>query len=401
MVQMKKHFFFLIALLACGLFGRAQSSTVIRQYIAAYKDIAMQEMIRTGVPASITLAQGIHETGAGQSVLVRKSNNHFGIKCKTGWTGPSVSHDDDARGECFRKYEDPIESYKDHSDFLKDRKHYASLFELDPLDYQGWARGLKKAGYATNPKYPQILIKLIEDYNLQDYTLIALGKKQPDQEHWAVSRETVPAAPKITYPQGRFRINETDVVYAAKGTSFLAIAEEYRVSLARLFEFNDMEPSEVAAQDQLVFLQRKRKKGPVAFHDVQPGETVYDIAQREGIRLESLLAFNKMNKGMQPAAQEKLYLQDEAPATPKLIHTPKELLAVAQVLVQEEQHKALNEGQGAYLSHTVQAKETLYSISKQYQVTVEELLKWNNLQQPALKTGQQLRIMKKAENVTY
>lgn len=401
MIQMKKHFFFLLVFVACSFFGQAQSSAIIRQYIATYKNIAMQEMIRTGVPASITLAQGIHETGAGQSVLVKKSNNHFGIKCKTGWTGPSVSHDDDARGECFRKYEDPIESYKDHSDFLKDRKHYASLFLLDPLDYEGWARGLKKAGYATNPKYPQILIRLIEDYNLQDYTLIALGRKQPGQEVWAGSRETVPAAPKKTYPQGKFSINETDVIFVTKGTSFLAIAEEYRVPLARLFDFNDMEPSETALQDQLVFLERKRKKGASEFYFVQPGETVYDIAQQEGIRLEQLLEFNKMNKAMQPAAQEKLYLQDDAPATPKLIQTPKELLAVAQVLVQEEQHKALNDAQQLYITHTVQAKETLYSISKQYGVTVEELLKWNNLQQPGLKTGQQLRIIKKEEHVTY
>jgi LysM repeat protein len=398
---MKKHFFFLFFIVACGLLGQAQSSAVVRQYIATFKDIAMQEMIRTGVPASITLAQGIHETGAGQSVLVKKSNNHFGIKCKTGWTGPSVSHDDDARGECFRSYEDPIESYKDHSDFLKERKHYASLFLLDPLDYEGWARGLKKAGYATNPKYPQILIRLIEDYNLQDYTLIAMGKKQPELEHWASNRETVPAAPKKTYPQGRFRINETDVVFVNSGTSFLAIAEEYRVPLARLFEFNDMEPAETALEDQLVFLQRKRKKGAAEFHIVQPGETVYDIAQQQGIRLETLLEYNKINRAMQPAAAEKLYLQQHAPGAPKLIQTPKELVAVAQVLVQEEQYKALNDVQNIYLTHTVQAKETLYAIAKQYGVTVDELQKWNNLQQPGLKTGQQLRIIKKAEHVTY
>src|SRR5687767_15834174 len=126
MIQMKKHFSLLLLLVACCLFGRAQSSNLIRQYIATYKDIAMQEMIRTGVPASITLAQGIHETGAGTSDLVMKSNNHFGIKCKTEWTGPSVYHDDDARGECFRKYDDPLQSYRDHSDFLKNRSYYAS-----------------------------------------------------------------------------------------------------------------------------------------------------------------------------------------------------------------------------------------------------------------------------------
>ena len=179
---MKKHSTILIA---CFLFAAsssfAQSSPVIKDYIAKYKDIAIEEMLRTGVPASITLAQGIHETEAGRSKLVLKSNNHFGIKCKTEWKGESVSHDDDARGECFRKYPDPFDSYRDHSDFLKTRAHYAPLFKLDPTDYEGWAYGLKKAGYATNPKYPQLLIKIIRDYNLQDYSLIALGKKLPEE----------------------------------------------------------------------------------------------------------------------------------------------------------------------------------------------------------------------------
>src|SRR5688572_11075716 len=179
---------FLFMLVAQASF--AQSSTVIKNYIDQFKDIAMEEMVRTGVPASIKLAQGIHETAAGQSSLVRKSNNHFGIKCKTGWNGESVSHDDDARGECFRKYDDPAQSYKDHSEFLKTRSHYNFLFSLDPTDYQAWAHGLKKAGYATNPKYPQIIIKLIEDYNLQDYTLIAMGKKEASpRDAWAKNNE--------------------------------------------------------------------------------------------------------------------------------------------------------------------------------------------------------------------
>ena len=178
---------FLLSFLLLGKLLFAQPSDVIRNYIAAYKDIAIQEMQRTGVPAAITLAQGIHETGAGQSVLVKKSNNHFGIKCKSEWTGESVSHDDDARGECFRKYNDPLDSYKDHSDFLKNRAHYAFLFNLDPTDYEAWAYGLKKAGYATNPRYPQILIKLIKDYNLQDYTLIAMERKPAGSEVILVS----------------------------------------------------------------------------------------------------------------------------------------------------------------------------------------------------------------------
>ena len=131
----------LFTLLLAGKVGLSQSATVIKDYIAQFKEIAIEEMKRTGVPASITLAQGIHETAAGQSVLVKKSNNHFGIKCKSDWQGESVSHDDDARGECFRKYPDPIQSYRDHSDFLKNRAHYASLFKLDPTDYEAWAHG--------------------------------------------------------------------------------------------------------------------------------------------------------------------------------------------------------------------------------------------------------------------
>src|SRR3954464_13828179 len=144
-----KPFVFILFAFACN-HVLAQSSQTIKNYIASYKDIAIQEMQRTGVPAAITLAQGIHETSAGTSDLVVKSNNHFGIKCKSEWTGAAVYHDDDAKGECFRKYDDPFQSYRDHSDFLKNRPYYASLFQLNPTDYKAWAYGLKKAGYATN-----------------------------------------------------------------------------------------------------------------------------------------------------------------------------------------------------------------------------------------------------------
>ncbi|HRF25764.1 MAG TPA: glucosaminidase domain-containing protein, partial [Ferruginibacter sp.] len=141
----------------------------IPEYIDQYKELAIEEMRRTGVPASIKLAQGIHETESGNSDLVKRSNNHFGIKCKTGWSGEFVYHDDDALGECFRKYPSAEESYRDHSNFLRRSNRYAFLFNLDPTDYKNWAYGLKKAGYATNPKYPLLLIKYIEQYNLQEY----------------------------------------------------------------------------------------------------------------------------------------------------------------------------------------------------------------------------------------
>src|SRR5438105_2227020 len=199
----------------------AQKTEDILAYIATYRDLAINEMKRTGIPAAITLAQGIHETEAGKSDLVKKSNNHFGIKCKATWNGNKVFHDDDARAECFRSYSKAEDSYMDHSDFLKNSQRYAFLFDLDPTDYEGWAYGLKKAGYATNIRYSQVLIKLIEDYNLQDYSLIALGRMK-ETDHALVSNSSIiPVKPvssseitkiepkqemvlKLSYPTGQF-----------------------------------------------------------------------------------------------------------------------------------------------------------------------------------------------------
>ncbi len=278
--------FFMMA----GIIAKAQPADDIITYINTYKQLAMDEMQRTGVPASITLAQGIHETYAGKSDLVLKSNNHFGIKCKSYWTGKKVYHDDDARGECFRSYDSASYSYRDHSDFLRAGKHYAFLFDLDPTDYKAWANGLKKAGYATNPKYAPILIKLIEQYNLQQYSLIAMGKLSPSDEILATTSGSQPilnlpvmeppaeakpeeqpqeATPDVAvapalqtandYPRGEFLIENTRVVYARQGTSMLAIAQEYNIPLHRLLNFNDMKGQDVLSRDQIVFLQKKKK----------------------------------------------------------------------------------------------------------------------------------------------
>ena len=312
--------------------GRAQQNETVRQYIQTYKELAMAEMKRTGVPASVKLAQGIHETMAGTSALVLKSNNHFGIKCKTGWTGESVSHDDDARGECFRKYPSAEDSYRDHSNFLKNSPRYAGLFQLDPTDYAGWANGLKKAGYATNPRYPLILIKLIEDYQLQEYTLLALGKPAMDTNNQSRNDSALTkiggykpmsavfsATKKTNYPTGEFKINDTRVIYAKQGVSFLSIAQQYNIPLARLFEFNELPQSETLAEDQLIFLQRKRKTGEEDYYKVQPGETLHVIAQQEGIRLESLCELNLLQPDERPAPGEKLSLRKKATARPKLL----------------------------------------------------------------------------------
>ncbi|MEJ8842538.1 glucosaminidase domain-containing protein [Lacibacter sp. H375] len=318
----------------------------IEEYVNTFKEIAIKEMIRTGVPASITLAQGIVETESGNSKLVKKSNNHFGIKCKETWTGPSVSHDDDAPGECFRKYENAEQSYVDHSDFLRTRKHYNFLFGLDPADYKAWAHGLKKAGYATNPAYPNMLIKYIEKYNLNDYSLIALGRKKAGEPIYAKAdqstvkenvvntvvqqpisapqqasddvKETI-KRPVVNYPAGEFKINETKVVYATKGTSFLAIAKQHNVPLKWLFDFNDLKEAEVLERDQLIYLQRKRRIGANPFHVVAAGETLYDVAQAQGIRLDALMELNQIPSNKQPVPGQQLYLQSPAPTAPKLL----------------------------------------------------------------------------------
>lgn len=330
----------------------AQNREAARLYINSYKELAIEEMKRTGVPAAIKLAQGIHETDAGNSILVKKSNNHFGIKCKTGWKGQSVKHTDDARNECFRKYNSATDSYLDHSDFLKGSSRYASLFELDPTDYEGWAYGLKKAGYATNPKYSQVLIRLIEEYKLQEYSFIALGKPMPEDkilvsaktENNQIKTEPVFAdvktntsgkngnqEQKITqaikdervnekplYPQGDFKINDTRVVFVTKGTSYLSLALQYNIPLARIFEFNELSQTEAAEKDRLIYIQRKRKTGNNEFHIVKPGETLHDIALEQAIRFESLLEYNKLTRNMHPAIGEKLFLKNNAPMQPRL-----------------------------------------------------------------------------------
>ena len=400
--RMKKILFSLALMFTISLVF-AQPKTDIYTYIANYKDIAVSEMQRTGVPASIKLAQGIHETFAGKSELVLKSNNHFGIKCKSTWTGEKVYHDDDARGECFRSYSSPADSYIDHSNFLRNGSRYSFLFEYDPTDFRSWAYGLKKAGYATNVKYSQIIIKLIEDYNLNQYTLIALNKLPADHQIFAVattptSKTEVPTGQvmavqgeiteiitPVKYPEGEFEINNTRVIFRKQGTSLLSIAQEYSVNLARLLDFNDLTGEDILLKDQLVYLQRKRKTGLNEFHIVQRGENLYDIAQKEGIRLKNLLELNLLQLQLLPAPGEKLYLHDKAPSAPRL---------ASEVVAKVTPVKDRNEIRTERILHTVRLKETLYSISKRYAVDIDLIREWNKLSGFDLKIGQELVIYK-------
>jgi LysM repeat protein len=328
---MRLKFRILLYLMPLSLMLSAQSPDLVSTYINTYKSIAITEMQRSGIPASIILAQGIHETSAGTSDLVIASNNHFGIKCKTGWAGQVVYHDDDAKGECFRSYAAAEESYRDHSDYLKRTPRYSFLFRLDPEDYASWAYGLKKAGYATNVRYPEILIRLIENYDLQKYSLIAMGKLPPESDEGNLAkefkRETLEGftdsslekpSSTASWPEGLFSINAAKVIFAKAGMSLLAISNQYDVPLAHLLDFNDMSQDNVLNTDQLIFLQRKRKTGFTSFHVVLPGESMYTICQMEGIRYESVLEFNKLKPGEEPAAGEKIYLQTTAGTKPAL-----------------------------------------------------------------------------------
>ena len=407
-------------------------------YIDQYKDIAISEMKRTGIPASITLAQGIIESNSGESNLALNYKNHFGIKCKSDWKGETTYQDDDAKQECFRVYPNSNASYIDHSNFLKTRPNYAPLFELDPVDDSAWAYGLKKAGYATASDYPKKLLKVINDFELSQYnfpelafyddddtptqkvdtskkiapiviadsiktnsvrsnlikidtvkkiedTLIdtiqlssvkgisssdtikitapkamnGIGSIAVEQvKDSAVKIDSVLAtdttnnnkeislkevsiidtsklitntqnsAAKFEYPKGKFKANQLLAVWAQAGSSFLDIANTYNIALYKLYGYNDLEETDLLAQDQILYLVPKRKEINKKVHLVAAGETLYDISQNEGIQLNYLEAYNAgvTDKNLQVGSTLVLFKTNEAPkisAAPlKSISTP-------------------------------------------------------------------------------
>lgn len=318
--------FLIVLMLFFGLITNGQSHQ--EKYIERYSVIAVSEMYRSGVPASITLAQGLLESGYGRSELALKSNNHFGIKCHNGWQGGKVYHDDDAKGECFRKYEAPEESYRDHSDFLRYRDRYKFLFDYKITDYKAWAYGLKKAGYATDPAYPAKLIKLIEDYRLYDYDTKPsdYGQEVKAQENVKTSHKPHPShkpqhkesAPKVI-PQSPNQIEQVKVytgkkreefrfsltrqmyacnsvpfVYSVEGETYKSIAESNNLFVKELLKFNDLKNEDALMPGTMVYLQNKKKmaeKG-LDMHVIEAGETLRGIAQRYGVKLKSLIKLN-------------------------------------------------------------------------------------------------------------
>ncbi len=273
-------------------------------YIEEYKDLAIDQMKRHHIPASITLAQGLLESGAGRSRLVREANNHFGIKAIGGWDGPYILADDDAPNERFRKYRNAKESYEDHSEFLK-RPRYSSLFELKMTDYKGWAKGLKRCGYATSPTYASALINLIEMYDLTQFDT-KKGRRSKKVEE-IVKEGAIPSAFYADHVV--YRNNDNYYIVVQSGDNLATIAEETGVSVRRLLRYNELPGDHVPTVGDILYLKRKRRKADKQFkrrpHTVQVGESMHSIAQRYGIRLESLYKMNDLDEeyGARPGDQ--------------------------------------------------------------------------------------------------
>jgi LysM repeat protein len=379
-------------------------------YIETYARLAIKEMARTGFPASIKIAQGILETDAGRSMLVQKSNNHFGLKCKSSWTGEKVYHDDDEQGECFRKYPGAYESYLDHSDYLKSQTRYAFLFGYDPNDYDSWAWGLKKAGYATNPIYAQTLIKNIEKYNLNElnsikedsdssnlatyfYTLennliVQPIAKLEQSNNKAEEIKNVPFSRQpnensgITntksqnYPTGTFKINGLKVIYANKGTSLLSIAKKHHLQLSGILSWNELSSENtILDEDQLIYLQKKKKTGKENFYIVEAHENMRDISQKVGVQLSSILSLNRLKQGMTPATGEKISLKKPVKERPDLAKN-----------ISSKKNK------NSISLHVVKQGESLYTIAKKYSVSIDSIKDTNDMTEDDLQIGQTLKL---------
>ncbi len=337
----------------------------VQEYISRYKDLAMREQQRSGIPASITLAQGIHETQAGKSELATNANNHFGIKCKRNWTGDTYTYTDDAPDECFRKYASPEQSYVDHSDYLKNSPRYAKLFTYSQTDYASWAFGLKKCGYATNPRYPQILINLIQEYKLQEYTYAAKNNHigsdvaLQDRENEIIPEDDAPPAtatisapvaaaavasatamPQVKHkskivvnenadeapaekpefpPYGDVvHVNGLKAVYARQGDMPLEYALKTGVRYEKLLEINEISDKPLA-EDMYLYLERRHLKGIRPTHTVKEGETIAQAARYEGMQEKALRTLNQLNGDEEPVSGTVLQLQSDAPVKPEVI----------------------------------------------------------------------------------
>jgi LysM repeat protein len=378
-----------------------------KKYIERFRRIAIAEMERTGIPASIKLAQGILESNDGKSDLAVKANNHFGIKCGNSWTGGTMFKKDDDRDvngnlveSCFRVYQTPEESFRDHSDFLTDPKkkyRYGPLFMLSVTDYKAWAKGLQSSGYATNKSYADLLIGIIEANNLNEYDFM----------------EALDIDPQVAQNDYRYGVrynNDVKMVFTREGERLAEIASRYNLKTNNLLKYNELNDVDaVFKEGQRVYLQRKRKsfRGKKAYHIVKDTDDMHAIAQLYGLRLGKLYDKNRMLPGSQPAVGQRISLTSRVPKgeAPRLRSLnekavpfiPALEIFVTGILADNAPPINLPEGNNTAPTveqqfHTVAKGDTLFAIAKKYGITVEAIKKLNNLLNNDISIGQKLRV---------
>jgi len=297
------------------------AQSVQEEYIKKYCQVAVEEMGRTGVPASITLAQGILESGSGTSQLSIKGNNHFGIKCHSDWTGGKMYADDDAKNECFRMYANASESFRDHSDFLRNNKRYASLFQLDPTDYRGWAMGLKKAGYATSPTYATRLIEIIENYSLAQYDSGTFVPESVDANLPIADAQVDDSKPTRYYSSNGFELSMTEYsLGSTNNTQYIVLKYKMDIEVLsrklgmapwQLPKYNDLPKKYTVSPGEIIYLKPKRNKAEKKYteHVVANDETMRDISQKYAVKIKKLYKMNGWEQGVQPVEGSKIRLR--------------------------------------------------------------------------------------------
>ena len=402
----------------------AQSQTR-RDYIQQYQDIAVSEMERTGIPASIKMAQAILESGDGRSLLARKANNHFGIKCGGKWNGKTyyIKDDDHDRNgklieSCFRAFKSPEASFIAHSDFLQDprkARRYGFLFDYSNTDYKKWAKGLRKAGYATNPKYPQLLINIIEENQLYQldtksaYPILVSRKPKDKFVDISIIAEYEPHETTRQREQKYHKVyyhNDIKMAFAKIGDTPASIAKRFGISLKRLLKYNEIKIEADFEENERIYLQPKRSKfrGKQKYHTVKSGETMFDIAQLYGIKIKKLYKKNKMSLGQEPAEGAKIALRKKTKRMPKLrsasnISKPKTKPVrpktetpppVVNHKPNVKKSRKETKSETSKVVHTVKKGETLYRIAKQHGVSVEQIKQFNRLGSNTIDIGQEL-----------
>ncbi len=372
-------------------------------YIDLYKHIAIEEMNRSGIPASIKLAQGILESGNGMSTLAVKANNHFGIKCGSRWSGATYYHVDDDYDRngnliksCFRKYQSPEESYKAHTEFLMSGARYEFLFSYPKTDYKNWARGLKKAGYATNPQYANLLIRIIEGSDLAKFDRMT--------EEVIVYEPENPQNPdKVQSVKRRKSVNnQVKIIIAAAGDTYAGLSEILDIPRKKLLKYNDAKSAQTIQQGDYIYMQPKRKRYRYKkeFHIVKKDDTMYQLSQKYGIKLKHLYKRNRMASDTEPAAGQRIYLRKKAKTTPKLrpagapITTPKPTRPKPPTTrpTETETQPSTPTPSPTATVHIVKSGDTLYNIARKYNITVETLKRLNGLTSNIIKIGQRLKV---------